>query len=205
MNCAYPAELPGPPTGSPQSTTMRARPAPSTPFILKTPKWWFRLRQAFTPTSQQFTALAACGGAGVNWTISSGAPGSLSANGLYTAPANIATQQTVAVTATSQASDAFTATATVTLLPAPSNATIILAAVAQPPYVTGSVQTFTATLKNGSGTPISGETVAFAVTGANSVTGSAITDANGVATYSYTGVNSGSDTMGPRQVSAANK
>ena len=144
--------------------------------------------------SQQFAATAACGAA-VNWSMPSGAPGSLTANGLYTAPASIATQQTVAITATSQASAAFTATAVVTLLPAPLSPTLNLAATVQPPYVTGTSQTFTATLNNQSGTPISGEAVSFTVAGANNNSGSGTTDDNGIATYTYTGANSGTDAI----------
>jgi RHS repeat-associated protein len=144
--------------------------------------------------SQQFAALGACG-ASVNWSMPSGAQGTLSTSGFYTAPSSIATQQTVAITATSQGSGEFAGTSIVTLLPAPLSPTLTLAAAAQPPYVTGTSQTFTVTLKNGSGTPISGETVTFTVSGANSNAGGGTTDANGIASYTYTGANSGTDTI----------
>jgi hypothetical protein len=47
--------------------------------------------------SQQFSAAGACGG-GIAWSMPSGAQGTLTASGLYTAPASIATQQSVAIT-----------------------------------------------------------------------------------------------------------
>ncbi|MGA2084000.1 MAG: DUF2341 domain-containing protein [Terracidiphilus sp.] len=148
----------------------------------------------YADQSQQFTATGACG-AVIAWSMPPGSPGTLTASGLYTAPASIATQQTVAITASSQGSGESTGTAIVTLLPAPLSPTLTLAVTAQPPYVTGTSQTFTATLKNGSGTPISGEAVTFTVSGANSNTGSSTTDSNGVASYTYTGANSGTDTI----------
>jgi hypothetical protein len=144
--------------------------------------------------SQQFTATGACGTTMV-WSILSGAPGTLGASGLYTAPSSIASQQTVAITASSQKNGEFTGTSIVTLLPAPLSPTLTLAAATQPPYVTGTSQTFTATLKNGSGTPISGESVTFTVSGANSNAGSGTTDSNGNASYTYTGASSGTDTI----------
>jgi RHS repeat-associated protein len=144
--------------------------------------------------SQQFSALGACGAA-IAWSMPSGAPGTLSVSGLYTAPSSIATQQTVAITASSQGSGEFTGASIVTLLPAPLSPALTLVAAAQPPYVTGTSQTFKAALKNGSGTPISGEAVTFTVAGANSNTGSGTTDSNGIAPYTYTGTNSGTDTI----------
>ncbi|SRR5579875_3888966 len=65
-----------------------------------------------------------------------------------------------------------------------------------PPIVTqspvqGSPETFTATLKNV--TDVSGVPVRFTVTGANTSVHESITDANGVATFTYTGINAGSD------------
>jgi RHS repeat-associated protein len=66
------------------------------------------------------------------------------------------------------------------------------------PDVTGTTQTMTAVLKNGTGptsTPISGVSVSFTVTGPNATTGSATTNASGTATFTYTGANSGTDTV----------
>jgi hypothetical protein len=62
--------------------------------------------------TQTFTANQA-----VNWSISPAGVGTISTGGLYTAPATIATQQAVTITATSQASGSQTGTATVTLMP----------------------------------------------------------------------------------------
>ena len=56
-------------------------------------------------------------------------------------------------------------------------------------------QTFTATVKNSAGTALSNVKVRFVVTGANPNTGSATTDANGKASYTYTGNHSGTDTV----------
>jgi len=54
----------------------------------------------YASQSQQFTAPGACGEA-VTWSMPETANGSLTAGGLYTAPASNTTQQTIAVTATS--------------------------------------------------------------------------------------------------------
>jgi len=43
--------------------------------------------------------------------------------------------------------------------------------------------------------PVAGVTVNFAVTGANTASGSCVTDANGQCTFSYTGTNGGTDTI----------
>src|SRR5205085_55114 len=51
------------------------------------------------------------------WTLSPGAPGSISTSGLYTAPATVTAQATVTVTATSLADGTKNATATITLYP----------------------------------------------------------------------------------------
>jgi hypothetical protein len=59
----------------------------------------------------------------------------------------------------------------------------------------GSSHTVTATLKTGSGSPISGATILFTVTGANTSSGSDTTDTNGEATFTYTGTNAGGDTI----------
>lgn len=66
--------------------------------------------------TQQFTATASGVSNAVTWGISP-AVGSISATGLYTAPALIASAQTVTVTATSQVTGIVSATATITLLP----------------------------------------------------------------------------------------
>jgi YD repeat-containing protein len=79
------------------------------------------------------------------------------------------------------------------------------------PNVTGTQQTMTATLKGSSGTPIGGATVQFTVSGVNVASGSAVTNNQGAATFTYTGANSGKDTVqaaaslptGPAQSNAA--
>jgi hypothetical protein len=59
----------------------------------------------------------------------------------------------------------------------------------------GSSHTVTATLADGSGNPISGATILFSVSGANSASGSGTTDSSGQAPFTYTGTNAGGDTI----------
>jgi hypothetical protein len=58
----------------------------------------------------------------------------------------------------------------------------------------GTSHTVTATVLTGP-FPVDGEDVVFTVTGANPTSGSAVTDLAGVATFTYTGVNPGVDTI----------
>jgi len=102
---------------------------------------------SYSGGTQQFTAIVAnTGNTAVTWSIPAGAPGSISATGLYTAPATITATQTVIVTATSQADTSKTGTATESLSPpitvsvAPSAATLY----------GGGTQQFTATVANNS-------------------------------------------------------
>jgi hypothetical protein len=70
--------------------------------------------------TQQFTATVANvsnGNMAVTWSISPSGAGTVDSTGLYTAPATIASTQTVSVTATSVANGSVTASATVTLSP----------------------------------------------------------------------------------------
>jgi CSLREA domain-containing protein len=60
---------------------------------------------------------------------------------------------------------------------------------------TGEEHCVTATARDGSGNPMADVTVRFSVSGANSASGSAETDANGVAEFCYTGTNAGLDTI----------
>jgi hypothetical protein len=70
--------------------------------------------------TQQFTAKAAnAGDTSVNWSIRPSGMGSINESGLYTAPPSVASQQTVTVTATSLIDKTKSASATVTLRPAP--------------------------------------------------------------------------------------
>jgi RHS repeat-associated protein len=146
----------------------------------------------YASQSQQFAAAGTCS-SGVNWTLQQGAPGTLTPTGLYTAPTSFTTQQTVTVIASSQANGTAIGSAAVTLLPPPPP--ITLSAATQPPYVIGSTLTFVASLSDQTGTPEPGVTVTFAVNGANSSFGSATSDVNGNASYTYTGANIGNDTI----------
>ena len=72
----------------------------------------------YASQTQQFTATVNnTGNTAVAWTISPTSAGSITSSGLYAAPSSISTQQTVTVTAASQADNTKTATATITLLP----------------------------------------------------------------------------------------
>jgi hypothetical protein len=106
--------------------------------------------------TQQFTARTlgglSLGGlitTDVAWTLSP-AVGSITAAGLYTAPASISSSQTVAVTATSIADPTKSATATVTLNP-PLNVTVAPASVTLTQFQT---QTFTAAVTNTGNTAV---------------------------------------------------
>jgi YD repeat-containing protein len=63
------------------------------------------------------------------------------------------------------------------------------------PYVTGTLQPLHATLRNSGGSPLANFGVEFEVTGPNATTGSAVTNASGVATFSYAGTNPGTDSV----------
>jgi RHS repeat-associated protein/uncharacterized repeat protein (TIGR01451 family) len=74
-------------------------------------------------------------------------------------------------------------------------ATLTLSPTTAGPDAPGSAQTLTATLLDASRHGIAGQTVTFAVTGANPTSGSGVTDANGNATFTYTGFNLGADVV----------
>ena len=68
--------------------------------------------------SQQFNAnVTNATNTAVTWSISPAGVGTLSTTGLYTAPASVTTQQTLTITATSQANSAFSASASIDLDP----------------------------------------------------------------------------------------
>jgi RHS repeat-associated protein len=146
----------------------------------------------FALQSQQFATTGICN-APVTWTLASGAPGSLTSDGFYTAPNSISEAQNVQITATNQTTSSMIGAAVVTLLPPPPP--IALAAAAPSPYNIGSTQEFVATLMSQDGTPLSGVAVAFTVSGANAQLGSATTNTSGVATFSYTGSKTGTDNI----------
>ena len=146
----------------------------------------------YATQSEQFIATGVCPGA-VTWSMPANAPGSLSSGGLYTAPDAVSEQQSVTITASNQSGGTPIGSAAVTLLPPPAG--IVLSALGASPYVVGKSQTFTAVLKDQSGIPEQGVLVVFNVSGANSNIGSVTTDQTGMATYSYTGTQSGSDSL----------
>ena len=55
--------------------------------------------------------------------------------------------------------------------------------------------TVTATVEDSNGDPVAGVTVEFTVTGVNPTTGDAVTNASGVASFTYTGATVGADTI----------
>ena len=100
--------------------------------------------------TRQFTATVVnASNTSVTWTRSP-AVGTISSSGLYTAPTNVTSQQTVTITATSVADASKTATVTVTITPAvavsvsPTTATL----------AAGKTQQFTATVANASNTSV---------------------------------------------------
>ncbi|MBV8729266.1 MAG: hypothetical protein JO336_05605, partial [Acidobacteriia bacterium] len=118
--------------------------------------------------TQQFSAVGVGIGNTATWSISPSTTGSISTTGVYSAPAAIATQQTVTVTASSTLNPSLTGTATVTLNPP--------AGIAQQPQNTsvfiGETATFSLTA-NGVGVTyqwqsmVSGATAFTNISGAN--------------------------------------
>ncbi|HEX2831379.1 MAG TPA: Ig-like domain-containing protein [Thermoanaerobaculia bacterium] len=72
---------------------------------------------------------------------------------------------------------------------------LVLSPATAGPNVKGITQTMTATLTGEANVPLSGEAVQFTVSGANNLTGSATTNAEGIATFTYTGANAGTDSV----------
>jgi hypothetical protein len=145
---------------------------------------------------QGFTATVSnTGNTAVTWSINPNV-GTISQAGLYTAPAAVATQQTVTVTATSQFDPSKSATATVTLLTAPVTGSMLtLSPQVRGPNVIGTTQTLLATLKDTKGSPVSGTSVSFQVTGPNPASGTATTNGAGTAAFTYSGTKRGTDTV----------
>ena len=146
----------------------------------------------YASQSEQFTVPGTCD-ATISWSLPGNSLGTLTTSGLYTAPSAISSRQTVSVSATSLSNSASLGTAQVTLLPPPQPLTLI--ASSPSPYQVGSSQTFTATLLDPQGNPRIGVTVNFTVAGVNATVGSAATATNGIASFSYTGSNTGTDTV----------
>jgi RHS repeat-associated protein len=133
-----------------------------------------------------------------NWSLVSG-PGSV----YFSNPAAPETDATFSASGTyvlqltaNDSQLAASSTVTVTVLQqVPAVASLTLSPSLAGPNVTGTSQSLTATLKNLDGSAILGTSVQFTVTGANPTTGNAITDGTGAAIFSYSGANSGSDTI----------
>ena len=146
----------------------------------------------YASQSEQFAVPATCD-ATITWSLPAGSPGSLTSNGLYTAPSVVPAQQSVTVSAVSQSNGSSLGSAQVTLLPAPQPLTLV--ASSPSPYQVGATQSFTATLLDPENNPLDGVTVNFAVAGPNEIVGSATTNASGTASFTYTGSTSGTDTV----------
>ncbi|MGB0065347.1 MAG: DUF2341 domain-containing protein, partial [Terracidiphilus sp.] len=146
----------------------------------------------YASQNEQFVVPATCD-ATITWSLPAGSPGSLTSAGLYTGPSVISGRGTVTISAVSQSNGTSYGSAQVTLLPALQPLTLI--ASSPSPYQVGSSQSFTATLLDPQGNPLIGVTVNFAVAGPNETVGSATTSASGTASFTYTGLNSGTDTV----------
>src|SRR5208283_1857713 len=96
----------------------------------------------YASQTQQFAVPGSCDAA-VTFSIPSGAPGTITSGGLYTAPGNVSSTENVTVTASNSVSETSVGSAAVTLLPPPSP--ITLTAASQSPYTTRTSQAFTAT------------------------------------------------------------
>lgn len=139
----------------------------------------------FLGQTQQFQAtVTGSSNTAVNWAVNgiaggNAVVGTISASGLYTAPAILPATTSVAVTATSAADSNASATATVTLhddiavAVSPASATVLI----------GATQVFSATV-TGSGNPASGITWSVnGIAGGTASTGTIAAGSNGSATY----------------------
>ncbi len=142
-------------------------------------------------TPQQYNLTASCAGP-ANWVLNPPGVGTISSTGMYTAPATLTGAQAVTVTATSQTDPTETASATVSLSQV---LTTTLNTVTPGPYLAGTPASFQANVTSQGENPVSGITVNLTVTGANGGSYSAVTDSNGNASFSYTGIARGADTL----------
>jgi RHS repeat-associated protein len=95
---------------------------------------------------RQFSAfIAGAWNNNVNWTISPVGSGSITSDGVYTAPASISSTSTVTVTATSAVNSSATGTATITLAPAQPGVSVTVAP-ATSSLTNGQTQQFSATV-----------------------------------------------------------
>ncbi|MET0623972.1 MAG: DUF6531 domain-containing protein, partial [Pyrinomonadaceae bacterium] len=74
-------------------------------------------------------------------------------------------------------------------------ATLALSPSAAGPNVTGTSQTLRAALKDVNNVPLANQTIQFIVSGTNTTSGNSVTDASGVAAFTYTGATTGGDTV----------
>jgi RHS repeat-associated protein len=146
----------------------------------------------YAAQSEQFTVPGTCD-ATITWSVPAGSPGTLTSSGLYTAPSPISSQQSITVSAISQSTGSSLGSAQITLQTTPQPLNLV--ASSSSPYQVGSVQSFTATLLDPQGNPQIGVTVNFTVAGVNATVGSVTTSSSGTASFTYTGSNSGSDTV----------
>ena len=143
--------------------------------------------------TQQFTStVTGTANKGVTWSLSpSTGSGSITAGGLYTAPANVTSPQTVLVQVSSAVDPLATAGAIVTVNP-PSTALSVIAIGGTPQSATVNTSFgsgLQATVKDAGNNPVSGVTVTFTApssgpgaTFAGSNTASVVTNGSGVAT-----------------------
>jgi len=99
-----------------------------------------------------------------------------------------------------ETSDGFLKTASTTTVTVDSDPSIVganlsLALASAGPLTTGTTETAIATLVDGNGVPISNFTVKFTVAGANAGAVTLLTSSAGVATFSYSGANAGTDVI----------
>ena len=125
------------------------------------------------------------------WTLSAGSAGSITSTGLYTAPASVTGTQTFTVSASNVTDPTQTAEATVTLSQV---LALSLTAAAPSPYIVSNAAGFQAAVTS-AGSPVPGVTVTLTVTGANARTLTAVSNASGIATFSYAGAARGVDSL----------
>jgi len=134
------------------------------------------------------------------WSVVSGAGPVLFANGsvpVTTAMFTIAGVYDLRLTASNGQTSA-SADATITVNPQPNtppSGTIVLTPASAGPINTGTAQQLQATVTNNLGGAITNTLVTFKVSGPNATTGTATTNSNGVATFSYTGTKAGVDAV----------
>lgn len=156
--------------------------------------------------------------AGVSVTFTQSGPGTIggASSATVTTGADGTASATVSTTATDSGAGSLTATiatagtqcASATTGTPPSkctaSSTYTVASTATPSSLTlsaatgvhaGGTETVFATAMNSDGTPAANQVVRFFVSGANSATGSATTNASGHASFSYTAVHSGTDSL----------